>query len=327
MIYGKYTFICRLESDAVLPYYKGSTFRGVFGHALKRVVCALKRQVCETCLLKTNCLYTRVFETPVAGDAGAGRHISAAPHPFVIEPPPEPDTGYRPGDRFRCSLLLFGEVNEKLPYFVYAFDRMGKIGVGRRINGSRGRFVLERVESNGNVIYSEADRILKTEGTTRILSVTGELNGPGPVKTLVRRGKKIPLSNSRPVRQIRVTLETPLRFKFRGRLSDGLPFHVLVRIMLRRISSLMNAYSGGEPDLDYRGLVERAKAVETVRSDLRWFDWRRYSNRRNCGILMGGITGSVTYAGNPAEYLPLLDFCKQVHIGKNTSFGLGKIRI
>jgi len=41
MFYGKYKFLCRLKDDANLPYYKGSTFRGVFGRALKRVVCAL----------------------------------------------------------------------------------------------------------------------------------------------------------------------------------------------------------------------------------------------------------------------------------------------
>ena len=59
MLYGKYRFTCRLEDEAVMPPYKGSTFRGVFGHALKRVVCALKRQECDNCLLREKCLYTR----------------------------------------------------------------------------------------------------------------------------------------------------------------------------------------------------------------------------------------------------------------------------
>jgi len=44
-------------------------------------------------------------------------------------------------------------------------------------------------------------------------------------------------------------------------------------------------------------------------------------------MFMGGMIGSVSYEGQLAEYLPLLRFCEQVHIGKNTSFGLGKIRI
>ncbi|MEW6667561.1 MAG: CRISPR system precrRNA processing endoribonuclease RAMP protein Cas6 [Thermodesulfobacteriota bacterium] len=40
---------------------------------------------------------------------------------------------------------------------------------------------------------------------------------------------------------------------------------------------------------------------------------------------MGGIVGTVAYEGALAEYLPLIDFCAKVHLGKQTSFGLGKI--
>ena len=31
MIYGQYRFCCRFKDEAMLPEYKGSTFRGVFG--------------------------------------------------------------------------------------------------------------------------------------------------------------------------------------------------------------------------------------------------------------------------------------------------------
>ena len=39
MLYGKYRFICRLESEASLPFYRGSTFRGVFGVSLPLSFC------------------------------------------------------------------------------------------------------------------------------------------------------------------------------------------------------------------------------------------------------------------------------------------------
>ena len=69
MLFEKYDFTCRLDTDAELPCYKGSTFRGVFGRALKKVVCALKQQECETCLLNTKCIYARVFELSVSVNA------------------------------------------------------------------------------------------------------------------------------------------------------------------------------------------------------------------------------------------------------------------
>ena len=109
MQYGKYTFTCRFETDAELPAYKGSTFRGVFGHALKRVVCALKRQECPDCILRERCLYTRVFETALSQGGQDAVRNSAIPHPFVIEPPPETKTHYVKSDMFECGLILFGE--------------------------------------------------------------------------------------------------------------------------------------------------------------------------------------------------------------------------
>lgn len=309
MLYGNYRFNCRFEGDAELPVFKGSTFRGVFGHALKRAVCALKRQDCPECILRERCLYTRVFETALAqGGRDAGRN-SVIPHPFVIEPPPETTTRFSQGDAFECGLILFGEFNHMLPYFVYAFEQMGAIGVGRKINGSRGGFSLLEVKSGGRAIYSSSGGKLETADAAQPIPAPLPRGGPG--------GE----------RRVSIRLETPLRFKQGNRLSDGLPFEALVRNMLRRASSLMEAYGEGEPPLDYRGLVARAGAVATVRSDLRWTDWERFSNRQDRAMNLGGLTGAVTYKGLLDEFLPLIEFSEKVHVGKQTSFGLGRIRI
>jgi hypothetical protein len=154
MLYGKYQFLCRLMDEAILPYYKGSTFRGVFGRALKKVVCALKRQECDQCLLKQRCVYAMVFETQDTMDPPEGSSIIAATHPCVIEPPLTMETRFSEGSSFDFRLLLFGEANRNLPYFIYAFEQMGKIGIGKRINGKRGHFSLEEVKAGDMSIYS-----------------------------------------------------------------------------------------------------------------------------------------------------------------------------
>ncbi|MFH1491563.1 MAG: CRISPR system precrRNA processing endoribonuclease RAMP protein Cas6 [Pseudomonadota bacterium] len=332
MLYGKYRFTCRLDDEAVLPPYKGSTFRGVFGHALKRVVCALKRQECEECLLKNRCLYTKVFETRLTLDMPDGSRISTPPHPFVMEPPQTEKTAFLKGEDMACDLLLFGEANYSLPYFVYAFEQMGTIGVGRRINGNRGRFALMTVKSGKKTLYSETDRKLNLSGPVQELV----LPDPGIFPTggqTAQRGRKFATAtseleqfNERDLR-VRVRLETPLRLKFENEIRADLPFHVLARAMLRRVSSLLNTWDDGEPALDYKGLIQRAEDIRTVKSSLEWFDWRRYSNRQEREMFMGGMLGSVTYEGKLGEYLPLLDFCEKVHLGKNTSFGLGKVAV
>jgi len=86
--YAKYTFACTFNGEAILPPYKGSTLRGIFGHALKKVVCALQKQDCSECLLADHCLYTTVFEISAKAPTEQGRkRIAQPPHPYVIEPP------------------------------------------------------------------------------------------------------------------------------------------------------------------------------------------------------------------------------------------------
>ena len=306
MLYGNYRFQCRFETDAELPAYKGSTFRGVFGHALKRVVCALKRQECPDCILRERCLYTRVFETALSQGGQDAVRNSAIPHPFVIEPPPETKTHYVKSDVFECGLILFGEMNQNLPYFIYAFDLMGEIGIGRKVSGERARFCLERVLYDQKAVYERETGILKAPEKLEALSLEPAFvtNGSGS--------------------RLKVTLCTPLRIKSENKLSAELPFHLIVRAALRRVSSLFNCYGEGEPNLDYSGLVRNAEGIRTLSSDLHWFDWRRYSNRQNQDMEMGGMVGSVTYEGDLAGYLPLIHLAQKTHIGKQTAFGLGK---
>ncbi len=304
MLFGEYRFHAILEDEALLPPYKGSTFRGVFGVALKQVVCALKRQECSTCLLNRQCLYPQIFEfLPDLHPQSA----PPPPHPFVIEPPRDSRTRLAPGEPFEFTLLLFGTANQSLPYFVYAFQEMGRIGIGKRTQGRRARFHLDTVSSPGvGVVYAAA---------------TGALT---PVEVGELRLGEPPAA---PVPRLTLSLLTPLRLKFQNRLQAELPFHVLVRAALRRLSSLMNHFGGGEPPLDYRGLIARAQEVRVARAALHWFDWQRYSNRQESAMLMGGLVGEVTYAGRLAEFLPLLRFVEQVHLGKATTFGLGQVQV
>ena len=303
MLFGKYRFHNVLLDDALLPAYKGSTFRGAFGTALKRVVCAVREKECDACLLASRCLYAKTFESLVRDQVNRASRLAAPPHPYVIAPPPTRQTRFATGAPFDFSLLLFGETNEYLPYFVYAFESMGEGGIGKALSGRRGRFSVTDVTCAGLSIYDAGQRRL----------------APVTPKTLTLH----PGQDDRDGELI-VTLVTPLRLKFTNHYQADLPFHLLVRAMLRRVSSLLDCFGAGEPPLDYRGLVARAATVETVGSSLRWCDWQRYSNRQEEAMLMGGMIGEVSWRGRLGEYLPLLEFCKQVHLGKQTTFGLGQ---
>lgn len=308
MLYGKYLFTVTFQSETLLPPYKGSTFRGIFGHALKRVTCALKHQDCRDCILRVKCVYPYVFETELSvKDESADKRIASPPHPYVIDVADCARTHFEQGDSLVFTLKLFGRANDFLPYFVYAFDHIGTLGIGRSQGGQKGTFVLDSVMSGGRRIYSAQDKKL--------------LDAQPAVDLPLRQATPEDLAQ----RVIGITFATPLRLKYRNSFECDLPFHVLIRAMLRRASSLKKYHGSGEPVLDYRGLVERAHDVVVKKSGLRWFDWRRYSNRQGTDMLMGGLVGDILYEGSIGEYLPLIRFCEEVNVGKQTSFGLGKL--
>jgi hypothetical protein len=137
---------------------------------------------------------------------------------------------------------------------------------------------------------------------------------------------EVPENEEAEVGRLRLFLDTPLRLKMNNRLTADLPFQVLARAMLRRISTLTTLYGAGEPELDYRGLSSLADAVTMVDNQLQWYDWQRYSRKQEAKMRMGGIIGEATYEGRIGDFMPLVRFCEKVHLGKGTTFGLGKWR-
>ncbi|NWF92135.1 MAG: CRISPR system precrRNA processing endoribonuclease RAMP protein Cas6 [Syntrophaceae bacterium] len=115
--------------------------------------------------------------------------------------------------------------------------------------------------------------------------------------------------------------------KFDGRLSPKLEFHIFFRNLLRRISLLSYFHCGQELDLDFKGLIEKSKEVRVHKENLSWFDWDRYSNRQETKMKMGGFMGSIVFEGELSPFVPYLILGEYIHVGKGTSFGLGKYKI
>jgi hypothetical protein len=145
-----------------LPPFKGSTFRGAFGHASKETVCVVEHRDCARCLLRMRCAYPYIFDTPVPEGATRMRKYPKAPHPFVLLPPLETKTRYEPSDALVFDLTLIGRGSDFLPYCLYTFEQLGaRRGIGR----GRGRFAVESAlwlgpDSREVPIYRGDDKVL-----------------------------------------------------------------------------------------------------------------------------------------------------------------------
>lgn len=345
--WARFRLLLRMQDPLRLPAYAGSMFRGGFGHAFKRITCALRHGDCDACLLGPQCLYQYVFESIPSADGDLLRKDQAAPHPFIIEPPLDGRRDYAPGDHLELGLTLIGRGVDCLPYFIVAFDELGRTGLGR----ANSRFLLTEVlgeSPNGGgdgwrPIYTGAQRHLCDD--FRIRSGAGPWSCPcsqDSGTTFVRdqqhehdhghvhehdHGSSTDHVHGHEHGSLTVRFLTPTRLKYDSHLTADLEFHILIRNLLRRLSALSSFHCGSSLDLDFRGLVERAQAVKTVGRDLRWVDWERYSARQQTTLLMGGFLGTATFRGPLAEFLPLLRLGQHVHIGKGTVFGLGLYRL
>jgi hypothetical protein len=113
-----------------LPAYLGSTLRGAFGRAFRRL-CCLGRDG-ESCPAPQLCPYHLIFESAPPREAEALSTHEGIARPFVIAPPPASATDYPPGSVVSFDLTLVGRAREYLPHFVVTFRDMDRIGRGRR---------------------------------------------------------------------------------------------------------------------------------------------------------------------------------------------------
>ncbi len=295
-----------------LPAYKGSTLRGGFGYAFKKMVCIEKDwRKCTPCRLGNTCPYGYIFETSVPEDSEVLRSLREVPIPFIIEPPLDEKTTYRPGDRLSFNVVLVGRAINYLPYFILAFQELGRAGIGQ----PRGKYVLQRIsaihpwQKTSELIYDGVD--VKVGG--RDLSVT-------QAHVAERAG-------TLPTNQLTLHFLTPTRLKHRGKYVRQPEFHVIVRNLLRRISSLSYFHCGQLWEADFRGTIAAAEKIKTAHSDVTWVDWDRFSGRQKRRVNLSGFVGQATYQGHLTPFLPLLALGELVHVGKATVFGHGKYQV
>lgn len=292
-------FTLRACEPADLPGFLGSTLRGAFGHALKKRTCLKTPSICnDGCYSPGGCVYHQMFEVGQPRPHPNFRQPDDFQHPYLLVLPPVPGARNRQefqrDDSLTFGMTLIGCGTDFQAPMIEAVRLMGAYGLGV----ARSVFELESVTS--------PDDQLTTLGTL-----------------IAQR-----LAELQPPEQVTIRLKTPARIRFGKKLQFQLPCSILVRALARRISALA-AFHGHEPlNLDTEDLTRLASEVKTVAAQIRWRDWERYSNRQETKMKLGGMVGKITYSGSElAGLLPLLVAGEVVHVGKATTFGLGRYEL
>jgi len=235
------------------------------------------------------------------------------PRPFVIEPPLDDHTHYAAGDALEFVLVLIGRGIDYLPYFLFAFEQLGHMGIGKQLTRVR----LERVEALN--AWSPEGMVFYQDG--RVLPHADSL----PLQdgaTIAARAQELPAD-------VYLQFPTPLRIKTRGDWMRRFDPMVLVQSICWRLNALSVFHGTGPWDVGYHELMAQAQGIAVEREQVQWVDWGRTSRRggRRQHMVLGGIVGSVVLRGVPPDVRVVLLAGSLVHVGKACVFGHGKLRV
>lgn len=224
--------------------------------------------------------------------------------PYMIIPPETriPQTVIEQGEKLEFELLLFGSAAEYVSSVVSALEQLHRFGLGAR----RYRFDLSKI------LNSQTQRIIWRKGQYFKEAVTAAIIQGDELQNVTGAVVKIC---------------TPLRIRHGGRMVKKVSFQTLIRNITNRIIAITERYGGWADQKESDRLLALAEKVRIVNEEIKVEKLERYSNRTNGKMDFSGLIGTIEYEGNLTPFVPWLYAAQRLHIGRNTTFGMGKIQV
>lgn len=292
--------ICSAITPITFPNFPGIALRGGFGVALKQSVCIMKQiHYCAQCSLASICVYSQIFENPNTLSNNKMKKLDYIPHPFSLAPLFHYPVTFKPGQTFEFKITLFGNSYKYFPNVMYAFIKLGDIGIGSK----RGKFKIARIESyeTGKIIYNGENIHLHDITPYQFDTIECTTN------------------------EINVAFITPCKLKSNGKYQRHVDIETIMRNIRRKIEIISSFFEDNPVKIDMSNID--LSSIQCIRSNVEWEVVTRYSRRRNERMPLGGYKGTATFLGNVASIYPLLKVGELINVGSNSSFGFGAIRV
>ena len=294
ILYVHLTLTVEILSDGGLPSFKSSMIRGAVASSVRRFACFPKRSVCLGCEYAGGCAYHFLFEPKKTVSGEINQNL------YVIDCS-DVRRRFSKGDFFSFDLKLFaGGVN----YMAYVIRGL--------FDAQKKGFTKAGLEFRIKSINTLDGRVLYDGVNLEMQNICGELSPESCCSS--------PL--------LRMNFLTPFRTKVAGKLIRDFSVTAFIRSLVERVASL------GMLPRDYgfawmkRNLGDILNNIDVKHPDFRWEEMTRFSNRQKTAMQLGGIVGSCELSGAAlADLIPLIKAGEIAHIGKATTFGLGKYRV
>lgn len=224
--------------------------------------------------------------------------------PYVIIPPAVCGTELvvQKGEELKFEILLFGKGVKCVALLIDSLQKMKRLVIGAQ----RYPFYLLRIIDTleQRILWQEDRDFIRAICTKKLLHL--KLEGvTGAV----------------------VQLQTPLRIRRGGKLLTHISFETLIRNITKRIVMLVERYGGWVDYEEVKNIQILAAKVQTVKEEVEVEFLERYSNRLHGKMDFSGLIGELEYAGDLTPFVPWLAAAQVLHIGRNTTFGMGKVQV
>ena len=312
---AKFRFLLKPRDFIKLSSFAGSSLRKDFIPIFKQITCLEPHGDCKSCKMQDDCPYFISLEKGEGIPDPEYKRYQTPPKPFIFEPPLKRKTFYSKNEDLYFDLVLVGKALEFFPFYAAGIRRVGELGIGR----NQGKYSLNRI-----LAFDLVNNVIAGEFTFDSDKLKYDEDFSVPLSEIYEKYE----SQYEEVNEINVSIVTPLRMKRLGNDNWHLYFKSLIKNIVTRIANLGHAYCDFDEFLHFPELIYNAGAVRTSKENLNWEDWRHPAmQNKNPNVRLGGYLGDLMYKGSISDFWPILKIGELIHIGKNTSFGLGRILV
>ncbi len=296
--YVKMTFKLVFPEDSVLPTHKVSALRGGIGEMLLRQNCVRDRD-CDACDFESECIVRRTMYSKyeIQPAFSTGKDSMG----YVIECE-NYKSEFPEGSALFFNLILFGKTIVYLNQYLMAVYALGQSGIAK----NKVRFFVDSVMNERRQPIMEDGNVYKQNYKIET------------IQDYVNFRKKILKGNSFSVR-----VQSPTSITYRKEALKELNAQAILESAARKIY-MLDCYEGIDAEMmqfrqeDIPIDTGQESIPETV---------RRYSSTANSKMNLRGIRGHIDLENVSDDVLSILIAAELTHIGKNTSFGFGRIKV
>ncbi|MFO7984058.1 MAG: CRISPR system precrRNA processing endoribonuclease RAMP protein Cas6 [Desulfuromonadales bacterium] len=251
--------------------------------------------------------YSALFDPPLPTDPVVRKRIQRPGPGFVIRGIPPREHVFDVGDSFELTVHFLGGGKNALPDFVEILKMLGQNGLSQ----GRGLFDIATIAgedpSGRRYPLCEPNEDLSTLAPP-ILDAQWWLDSAAPVRPSL----------------LDLHFVTPARLVSQGRPLFRPTFRTIFPFILRRVTSMAQAYCGLELVENPAATLGAADRLQVNADTLRWTDWRRLEGESRSQDL-GGVTGSIRLEGSALEEIYwILKLGSLLQIGKGAAYGAGR---